>query len=106
MSFTWDINPATLAMLVLNIVVVVAFIIRASDGAAAARKDAAKAIALAEESRDALAEFRVEVAQTYASRATMAEALRPLLDEMHQLRDRIDKLIDRASHAPGPRPRS
>lgn len=42
-----------------------------------------------------LAEFKLLVAEKYASHDAMKEALGPLVKELHGLRERLDRLIDR-----------
>lgn len=42
-----------------------------------------------------LAEFKILVAEKYASHDAMKEALGPLVKELHGLRERLDRLIDR-----------
>jgi DNA-directed RNA polymerase subunit L len=50
----------------------------------------------AEKTSEDLSLFKIKVAETYASHDAMKAVIKPLLDEMHQLRDRIDRLIDRS----------
>jgi flavin-dependent dehydrogenase len=52
--------------------------------------------AKAEGTAKELSDFKIEVAKTYASHDNMKAVIKPLLDEMHALRDRIDRLIDRS----------
>jgi hypothetical protein len=52
--------------------------------------------AKSDETAKKLSDFQIEVAKTYASHDNMKAVIKPLLDEMHALRDRIDRLIDRS----------
>ena len=123
MNIQWDLSPATILAIIIQVIGFTVFIVRADSKAAAAKEVAAKAIKEAEEARqDAqgaadkaykradeahlslgalnsnLSLFREQVASNYVDREAIREIKRELIDAINKLGDRMDQSLKTNGH--------
>ena len=123
MNIQWDLSPATILAIIIQVIGFTVFIVRADNKAAAAKEVAAKAIKEAEEARqDAqgaadkayrradeahlslgalnanLSLFREQVASNYVDREAIREIKRELIDAINKLGDRMDQSLKTNGH--------
>jgi len=102
MAVNWDISPAFILTVIVNLVAVVAIVVRTEMKAASAHKEAEEASASAKEAHErigiqsqALALYREQVAREYVSRDALGEMERRVTTSIDRLSDRLDKVLDR-----------
>lgn len=97
-------NGSDITLPLVGIVTLASILASVAAAWALTRRSAEQAESKASAVERDLADFKLEVAKNYASHNSLMAALKPLLDEMHQLRDRIDRMIDgrpTSRHRPG-----
>jgi hypothetical protein len=91
MTFSWDMNPATLLIIAVQIVGFIVFVVRTHNRAAEA--DAAASAVGAN-----LSLFREQVAADYVDRDALREIKRELIDAINRLGDRMDASMRTNGH--------
>jgi NACalpha-BTF3-like transcription factor len=116
---SWDLSPATILAIIVQVIGFTVFIVRSDNRAAVAKDAAEQAIKDAEGARKHaqevadkahrradeahlsigalnanLALFRVQVAENYVDREALREIKRELIDAINKLGDRMDQSIN------------
>jgi hypothetical protein len=105
MTFSWDMNPATLLIIAVQIVGFIVFVVRTHNRAAEADEAACKAQKRADEAvlnasavGANLSLFREQVAADYVDRDALREIKRELIDAINRLGDRMDASMRTNGH--------
>ena len=94
MTISWEINPTILMAVLVNIIVSVIFIVRASDRATAAEKRCTElAVSLAAVDRE-LQEFKLEAARRFVTDEMLAKVEESVIGAINRLADRLDRVIE------------
>ncbi len=105
MNFIWEMNPATLLLIIAQVVGFIVFIVRthnkaldAHNAACKAQKRAEDAILNASAVGASLSLFREQVATEYVDREDLREIKRELIDAINRLGDRMDASMRTNGH--------
>jgi uncharacterized membrane protein len=105
MTFSWDMNPATLLIIAVQIVGFIVFVVRTHNRATEADEAACKAQKRADEAvlntsavAANLSLFREQVAAEYVDRDALREIKRELIDAINRLGDRMDASMRTNGH--------
>ena len=101
MTFSWDLNTATLIAIGVQVVIVIVYLVKTNGKAISAYGLAAKAYKKADEAHEkisivsaSLGLHREQVAKEYIDRDALGEMEDRLMNAITELRKRVDKLID------------
>lgn len=102
MTFSWDINGATLLALLTNVVMLVVFAVRTHSKATSALERAAEAQKIAVDAHTAIAAlsasfgmYRERVAETYVNKLELREMEERLTRLLQNVGERIDNALHR-----------
>lgn len=102
MTFSWDFNTATLLAIGIQIVLLVAFLVKIHGKANAAFDMAEKALERADEAHEkiiltnaSISLLREHVAREYPDNEALGKMEKRIIEEVHRINERIDEFLDR-----------
>jgi hypothetical protein len=102
MTFSWDLNTATLLTLLTNLVLLVVFAVKTASKATSAKERADEALERADQAHIAIgtlsasfAMYREQVAEKYVDRTELREMEQRLTRAIENVGERVDALLHR-----------
>lgn len=94
MTFSWDLNTATLLLIGAQIVATIVYMVTTGNKAASAMEAALKSERLASDAHEKIAALQKELARDYVHRDVLRDMKTDLMDAIKEVRERLDQMLD------------